>query len=212
MIDAVYGTILSSREQTLIVHTAAVDFELQVSQLTAAYFTGLTREEREYCKVLTVLQHREDAMILYGFRNTDERSLFQEIVKVQGIGAKQALKILSSISPADFVQALDTGNLAVLTSIPGLGTKTAQKMILALRNRLTAVDDGKTAGSDTRKHAASQTRQMVSDIIQSLTEMGYDKRDVRRVVEETAEEFSGSDDPLEALEKKLFTQSLLRLG
>jgi holliday junction DNA helicase RuvA len=212
MIDAVYGTILSSREQTLIIHTAAVDFELQVSQLTAAYFARLPREEREYCKVLTILQHREDAMILYGFRSADERSLFQEIVKVQGIGAKQALKILSSISPADFVQALDTGNLAVLTSVPGLGTKTAQKMILALRNRLTASDDGRTSGTGVQKQAAARTRQMVSDIIQSLSDMGYDKRDVRRIVEETAEEFASSGEPLEVLEKKLFTQSLLRLG
>ncbi|NQT59530.1 MAG: Holliday junction branch migration protein RuvA [Bacteroidetes bacterium] len=210
MIDAVYGRILDIKEQQVIIHTGMFDIELHVSALTSHHLSTLTKEEKNDCKIFSYLVHREDAMMLYGFRNIDERNLFLEIIKVQGIGPKQAIKILSGISVEEFIAALDSGNVSVLTAIPGLGTKTAQKMILALRDKLTLTSpDAKSIVSSAAKIA---NRQIVSDIIQSLCDMGYEKRDVKNAVDSSLSEFGNTIESTEEFEKKLFTFTLMKLG
>jgi holliday junction DNA helicase RuvA len=210
MIDAVYGKVIAIKEQQVIMHTGMFDIVLHVSALTSHYISNLSSEEKNDCKIFAYLVHREDAMMLYGFRNIDERNLFLEVVKVQGIGPKQAIKILSGITVEDFITALDTGNVSILTAIPGLGTKTAQKMILALRDKLTLTSpDAKTKANSAVKIA---NRQIVSDIIQSLCDMGYEKRDVKNAVDSSLSEFGNSFESTEEFEKKLFTFALMKLG
>lgn len=213
MIDALYGSVRQIEESRLVLHTEFIDFELLISSLTAAHYQNLSDAERQNSIVYTFLQHREDAMILFGFRSLYERTIFQEIIKVQGIGPKQALKILSGITPADFIQALDSGNVGVLTSIPGLGTKTAQKMILALRDKLTLEESTGKEKSGSSKFGEVY-RAMVKDIVQSLSDMGYDKRDARSVVETLLQE-SGEESPglsISEREKKVFTAAMMQLG
>jgi holliday junction DNA helicase RuvA len=210
MIDAVYGKVEKTFENTIVIHSGFIDFELQVSAVSSRYYASLAGDERNDCKVYTYLQHREDAMVLYGFKDVDERNLFLEVIKVQGIGPKQALKILSSITPADFIAALDTGNLTVLTSIPGLGTKTAQKMMLALRDKL-ALQEQQTRSVSLAGNEKF-TRQIISDIVHSLSDMGYDKREVRNAVEQGITELDQDNSDAQELEKKLFTIALIKLG
>jgi holliday junction DNA helicase RuvA len=210
MIDAVYGRLLAIKEQQVIIHTGMFDIELHVSALTSHHLSGLSAEEKKDCKIFSYLVHREDAMMLYGFRNIDERNLFLEIIKVQGIGPKQAIKILSGITVEDFISALDTGNISILTAIPGLGTKTAQKMILALRDKLTLTSpDDKTKANSAVKIA---NRQIVTDIIQSLCDMGYEKRDVKNAVDNSLSDLGNTVESSEIFEKKLFTLALMKLG
>ncbi|MCK5155606.1 MAG: Holliday junction branch migration protein RuvA [Spirochaetales bacterium] len=210
MIDAVYGKIIDIKEQQVILHTGMFDIEVHVSALTSHHYSKLAETEKEDCRIMTYLLHREDSMMLYGFRNVDERNLFLEIIKVQGIGPKQAIKILSGITVENFISALDSGNVSVLTTIPGLGIKTAQKMILALRDKLTLSSLEET--STTTNSANVVHRHMISDIVQSLSGMGYDKRDAKNAVDSSISELGNNLDSTKEFEKKLFTAALMKLG
>jgi len=113
------------------------------------------------CRILTWLYHREDQMKMYGFLNERRRSTFLELLKVEGIGPKGAVKIIGGISQEDLEKALDTGDLARLESVPGLGKKTAQKMLLSLKGKLVSVQDAVSP---------------YNDLVQALADMGYDRR------------------------------------
>lgn len=132
--------------------------------------------------MLTVLIHRDDSMTLIGFLEEAERDAFLQLQTVSGIGVKQALKILGGISVRNLAEALDSGNVKLLSSIPGIGPKTGQKMILALRNMLVLDDQESLA-----KKSASIQRSQWSDITNALVDMGYDRRRVEQLIEEQTE-------------------------
>jgi Holliday junction DNA helicase RuvA len=116
------------------------------------------------CRVFTWLYHREDQMRLFGFVNEKRRGTFLELLKVEGIGPKGALKILGGISQDDLERALEAGDLARLEAVPGLGKKTAQKMLLALKGKLVHTQDTFAPASP------------YNDLVEALAEMGYDRR------------------------------------
>jgi Holliday junction DNA helicase RuvA len=116
----------------------------------------------EEARVFTWLYHKEDQMKLFGFADPSRRSTFLELLKVEGIGPKGALKILGGIGQDDLERALETEDLARLEAVPGLGKKTAQKMILALKGKLASPK----AIPDTP----------YGELAEALVGMGYDKR------------------------------------
>jgi len=116
------------------------------------------------CRVFTWLYHREDMMKLYGFPDETRRNTFLELLKVEGIGPKGALKIMGGIRQDDLERALESGDLARLEAVPGLGKKTAQKMLLALKGKLVHAP------------AASPVTSQYGDLVEALAEMGYDRR------------------------------------
>ncbi len=176
MINALIGDIVSIEEGELILRCSHIEYSLSVTSQTASYLSNLSLEEKKGVRIMTVLIHREDSMSLFGFSDADEREAFLQLQTVSGIGSKQALKILSGINVRHLAEALDSGNLKLLSSIPGIGPKTGQKMILALRNVLILEDDKlkQTSAKQSKPHAWS-------DIVNALVDMGYD----RRLVEET---------------------------
>ncbi|MCL2444332.1 MAG: Holliday junction branch migration protein RuvA [Treponema sp.] len=116
------------------------------------------------CRIFTWLYHREDQMKLYGFANERRRNTFLELLKVEGIGPKGALKIMSGISQDDLENALDNGDLARLEAVPGLGKKTAQKMLLSLKGKLI------------QSHGTAAISTPYNDLVEALVGMGYDRR------------------------------------
>ncbi|MDR1837126.1 MAG: Holliday junction branch migration protein RuvA [Treponema sp.] len=116
------------------------------------------------CRVLTWLYHREDQMKLFGFTDERRRATFLELLKVEGIGPKGAIKIMGGISQDDLEQALENGDLARLEAVPGLGKKTAQKMLLSLKGKL-------VHRQDISAHASPY-----NDLVEALISMGYDRR------------------------------------
>ena len=114
-------------------------------------------------------------MKMFGFANEEERNVFLDLLKVEGVGAKGAVKILSNIAISKFVEALDTGNTEVLEAVSGIGKKTAAKIMLTLKGKLSLEDSTKSA------HHPEQAE--FQDVINSLVDMGYDKRDVTEVVD-----------------------------
>lgn len=134
-------------------------------------------------KVYTWLHHTDQLMCLYGFASAEERSIFLDLLKVDGVGPKGALKIMSSVSSGRLMEVLENGDMEMLEKIPGVGKKTAGKMMLTLKGKLKITESADTV---VRVAAASP----YADVIASLASMGYDKRDVEQKVAMMVEELS----------------------
>ena len=151
------------------------------------------------CRILTWLYHREDQMKLFGFCNENRRNTFLELIKVEGIGPKGAIKIMSGISQDDLERALENGDLARLEAVPGLGKKTAQKMLLSLKGKLVQVQD---VDSDSSPY---------NDLVEALVGMGYDRRQAAQALAK-AEKSVASDLPADEKEKLIFKEAVLKLS
>ena len=149
-------------------------------------------------------------MVLYGFLEEEERRLFLELVKVNGISYRQALKILSGVRIKDFIDALDKGNVNFLSKIPGLGTKTSQKLILALRDKLVYLSDNVISSSD----SSSVKTSLYQDIYNALVEMGYDRKKVSEVISDIIKENEQKFSKLENsdVEELIFKMAIVRLS
>jgi Holliday junction DNA helicase RuvA len=208
MIDAVTGMLVDIHEHEAIISTGGIDFACIISRNTAERLSEIAREDRDGVKIYTYLHHKEDIMDLYGFADKEERLMFFELIKVQGIGPKQAVRILSGISVSALAAALDTGNIAALTSIPGLGTKTAQKMVLSLRNRLELF----TSSTSKSGSASESMPTACREILHALTEMGYDKKAAKDAVLDSYERFYHEGIDEKQLENDIFKASLIKLA
>ncbi|MCL2265126.1 MAG: Holliday junction branch migration protein RuvA [Treponema sp.] len=151
------------------------------------------------CRILTWLYHREDQMKLFGFYSDRRRNTFLELLKVEGIGPKGALKIMSGISQDDLENALENGDLARLEAAPGLGKKTAQKMLLSLKGKLVQSQIIGTVPSP------------YNDLVEALAAMGYDRRQAADALAK-AESGVNPDLPSAEKEKLLFQEAIAFLS
>ena len=211
MINAIRGKCLSISDNSIVVLTeGGIEFTLECSLKTTDKFRSLSPEEKTHVRVFSILNHREDAMTLFGFYDEKERFCFTELQTVPGIGPKGALKILGGITVDDLVLALDTQDIKKLSKVPGLGAKTAQKLILQLRNVL--VFDSEEEKVDGGQNGKTAVR--FSDFISSFTEMGYDRKSVIKAIDEVLgenpEKYKSMDD--RNIEKVIFTHVLRRLN
>ncbi len=210
MIHAIIGDIVSITEGVVVLRCTNIEYLLNISAQTASPLSQISGEDRQGLRLLTTLVHREDSMTLFGFFDEAERDAFKQLQTVSGIGSKQALRILSGISVKHLAEALDSGNVKMLSSIPGIGPKTGQKMILALRNVL-VLDEDKGPAPPSSKRAALREW---NDILDALVEMGYDRRKVEDVVERLVTE---GTEKLSALshhdaEEFIFRSAIIALG
>ena len=211
MINAIRGNCLSITDNSLVVLThSGIEFYIECSLQTANKYRSLSVEDRRNVRVFTVLNHREDAMTLFGFYDEKERFCFVELQTVPGIGPKGALKILSGITVDDLCLLLDAQDVKKLSKVPGLGAKTAQKLILQLRNVLVFETD---VEKDT-EGKSSNTSKRFSDFISSFCEMGYDRKSVVKLIdailEENSDKYKNMDD--REIEKNILTSVLRRLN
>lgn len=207
MINAITGDIVSVNDQEVVIRSGYVEYSLIVSGQTASRLGSLAGKDRESVRILTVLSHHEDSMLLYGFADQWEREAFNQLQSVGGIGPKQALKILSGITVENLAKALDQSDVKFLSNVPGVGPKTAQKMILQLRNKLVLEEES--------EHAASQNRTVpFTEVVDGLMDMGYDRRRVEdtvtRIVEENRQALQGLS--LADQETFVFQRAIRNLG
>jgi Holliday junction DNA helicase RuvA len=153
-------------------------------------------------RVFTWLHHTDKDMRLFGFASAERRAMFLDLQKVEGIGPKAALKIMGGITEAELERALEEGDLARLELVPGLGRKTAQKMVLALKGRL--VHGGA---------AASVPSSPYGELVNALADMGYDRKAAAAALEEAAALSARSGGATEGAEKEseLFRLAILKL-
>ncbi|MDR3123417.1 MAG: Holliday junction branch migration protein RuvA, partial [Treponema sp.] len=132
MFNSITGTVTGKIDDNLRLRTGGIEWEITVP-LTDL---GQIPSPGEEAQVFTWLSHREDQMKLFGFADENRRSTFLELLKVEGIGPRQAVKIMGGIGQEDLQRALDAEDVVRLEAVPGLGKKTAQKMILTLKGKL----------------------------------------------------------------------------
>lgn len=203
MFNSLTGTITAKLPNTVYLEMNGIEWSIYVpdTSLDALPSVGNT------AKIYTWMLHREDSMKLFGFASEKERSLFLDLLKVDGIAAKGAIKILSNISGDQLVSALDEGNLAALEKIPGVGKKTAGKMLLALKGKI-SVDDSVTV--------RTVKTNAYSDVVDSLVNMGYERKNCETTIDELVatlandESFKNSDKS--GKEEIIFKRALIALA
>ncbi len=195
MFNAVRGTLCHKGADVIRVDNNGVEWEFLVPARSVDSFGRLGDEAR----VLVWLLHRDDQMRLFGFSSEAERSIFIELMSVDGIGPKQALKILGGIAVDDLERALEAEDLARLESVPGLGKKTAQKLVFSLKGKLPA----------RMSSAAPAPGGPHDDIVRALVDMGYDRR---RAGEAVARVDSVIPQSLPERERELFRRAIVELS
>jgi Holliday junction DNA helicase RuvA len=166
------GTLLEKHLQRLVIDVNGVGYEVHVP-LSTLYTVG---EPGAPTRLHIHTHVREDALQLFGFSAPLELSLFERLISISGIGPKVALAVLSGIEPAEFVRAIRGADLARLTTIPGVGKKTAERMVIELRDRLpVAPESGAAAGP-----AADDVR---SDVLSALGNLGYQRAAAEKAVD-----------------------------
>lgn len=132
MIASVRGIVLEKTDSVCVVEAGGVGYELHVSTPTLAGLPGVGAEVRLFTRHIV----REDAQLLYGFAERDEQRLFDLLIGVNGVGARIALAVLSGLQPAQFARAVRDENLPAITAVNGVGRKTAERLVIELRDKL----------------------------------------------------------------------------
>ena len=135
MIGFLRGNVVQKRPPLLVMDVQGVGYEIEAPMSTFYQLESLQND----VTILTHMHVREDAMLLFGFATEPERVLFKTLIKVNGVGAKMALAILSAMAVNEFCSYVDTGDTAALTRIPGVGKKTAERLQIEMRDRLKEV-------------------------------------------------------------------------
>jgi Holliday junction DNA helicase RuvA len=125
---------------------------------------------------------REDALLLYGFLDKQERSLFRALIKVNGIGPKVAMNILSSVTASEFVNAIRTKNLALLTKLPGIGKKTAERLLIEMKDSILQCLQETTELSFNQEQGIEKTFHEQTEAISALEALGYKAQDAMKAV------------------------------
>ena len=180
MIGRLSGILFDKNPAQLLVDCNGVGYEVSVPMST---FYNLP-STGEKVALLTHMVVREDAQLLYGFGTSQERELFRELIKVSGIGARTALAILSGMSVKDLAQAVTLQDAGRLTKIPGIGKKTAERLLLELKGKLGA-DIGAAPGA-----AADESS---NDILSALLALGYSEKEALLAIKQVPAGSSVSD-------------------
>jgi holliday junction DNA helicase RuvA len=173
MIGSVRGSIVSKTPPQLTVEVGGVGYELEAPMSTFFLLPAVGQDVR----LLTHLVVREDAHILYAFATEEERRLFRSLIKVSGVGPKIALALLSGINVEAFAQCVHNQDIAALTRIPGIGRKTAERLIVEMRDRLGPAGDGAAAASVTATPASPE-----AEAFGALVALGYKPAEATRLL------------------------------
>ncbi|VVD79046.1 ATP-dependent DNA helicase RuvA [Pandoraea morbifera] len=175
MIGRISGTLLEKNPPHILVDCQGVGYEISVPMSTFFNLPGVG----ERVTLLTQFIVREDAQLLFGFGSPDERNTFRELLKISGVGARTALAILSGMSVADIAQAVTLQESGRLTKIPGIGKKTAERLLLELKGKLGA-QLGTVAGVAT-------PHDHKSDVVNALLALGYSDKEALAAVKSVPE-------------------------
>jgi Holliday junction DNA helicase RuvA len=171
MIGYLKGKILSKKPTKLLIDVNGVGYLVNISISTFEKIADL-----EEVSLYTYLAVRESALDLFGFYSLSEKEMFEVLIGVNGIGPKSAQGILSGIQIADLKEAVRTGNISRLVSIPGIGKKTAERMLIELRDKVDSV-------ADTGENIVSGSSSVRGDAIAALTNLGYNQKIAERIVQ-----------------------------
>src|SRR5215472_1541048 len=192
MIGQLRGALIDKRPNQVVIDVNGVGYQVQIPLSTFAALGSLHSET-----ILLIHTHlREDQIALYGFLTARERQCFELLISASGVGPALALKILSGMSLEELVTAIRKGDVVQLKRIPGVGQKTAERMVVELRDKLAAIDVAESGKPVTRS-------QVESDVTSALVNLGYEARAVERTIELVRGQSANFDALLKAALQKL---------
>ena len=176
MFAYIKGNLVEKLNNYVVVETMGIGYKIFMSE-TAISKIG---EVGDNVKVHTHYHVREDDISLYGFLSNDELKMFELLLSVSGIGAKSAITMLSNISPSEFAMSIITNDISKLTKVPGIGPKSAQRIVLELKDKL------KTEQAITKTEEAKatiNTNENTDEAISALQILGYNRKEIEKVLE-----------------------------
>jgi holliday junction DNA helicase RuvA len=174
MIGSLRGKLIEKRPNQILVDINGVGYQVQIPLSTFASLGALHAET----SLLIHTHVREDQLTLYGFVTAREKQCFELLISASGVGPSLALKILSGMSIEELVPAIRKGDLAQLVKIPGVGRKTAERIVVELRDKLVVIDVPDAGKQSTRS-------QLEEDVASALSNLGYDTKSVERAIEKS---------------------------
>jgi Holliday junction DNA helicase RuvA len=187
MIGRLSGVLLEKNPPQVLVEAQGVGYEIDVPMSTFYNLPAVG----ERVTLHTHLVVREDAHLLYGFASEAERRAFRQLLKISGVGARTALSLLSGMSVAELVQAVASQEAGLLTRVPGIGKKTAERLLLELKGKL-----GTDLSSGVEVNRAAPAG---SDVLNALLSLGYNEKEARYALKQLPEGLSVSDGIRQAL-------------
>ena len=187
------GVFDSRTMDYIVVDVNGVGYKIFMSENSMKEIGEIGKE----IKVHTYVKVREDDISIYGFASSEELRMFELLISVSGIGAKSAITILSNIEPSTFAAAVVSDDVSVLKKLPGVGAKSAQRIILELKDKLKTINMDNTNVSSTSK-IEIPNNENIDDLISALQVLGYSRRDIEGILPKLDSKNSG----LEELIKK----------
>ena len=174
MIDSIKGILVKKNPTSVIIDIGGIRLGVPI---TLATFEKIP-DPNQAVELLTYLHVREDIMELYGFYDDHERDVFMQLNSISGIGPRSAMNILSGTNPIEFKKKIIDSDVASLTSIPGIGTKTAKRIIVELKDKFTDQD----TGSDLDFLLVSSDKDKIDDVTKVLISLGYKRSAINQVI------------------------------
>ncbi|OCG60900.1 MULTISPECIES: Holliday junction branch migration protein RuvA [unclassified Gilliamella] len=180
MIGRLRGTIIEKQPPKVLIEVGGVGYDVFMPMTC---FYELPENGQEVI-VLTHFVVREDAQVLYGFNQDQERELFRELIKVNGVGPKLALAILSGMSAGQFISAVEQGEIKTLVKLPGVGNKTAERLIVEMKDRIKRFGEQSSSASTAIETNSVQksANQIESEAVSALIALGYKPQEASRII------------------------------
>ena len=173
MIDQLKGKLLSSNDSYLVIEVGGLGIKVNIPKTPSKNF-----KINEIMSFSTYLHVREDALDLYGFENESDRGLFLMLISISGIGPKLGLTIISGLAPEKLKMKIISGDVKALTSIPGVGLKTAKRIIIELKDKFSKVD------SDNLGFEDEIDSKILKDVISALDGLGYKEKESKKALKQ----------------------------
>lgn len=197
MIGYLRGVLAHKEPPFLVIEVGGVGYEVEAPLSTCFRLPDIGQAVH----LRTHLLVREDQHTLFGFGTDAERRLFRSLLKVSGVGAKTALGILSGLSAEEFARAIETGDLAMLTRLPGVGRKTAERLVVEMRDRVRATGlPGSLTGPGMAGESTANPR---AEALDALVALGYKAPEARRLLDQVPETIVSTEELLRTVLRRL---------
>ena len=201
MIGKITGEIIEKQPLEILIDCHGVGYEINISMMSFYELPELHHQVSLYTHFIV----REDAQLLYGFVHQIEKQLFKALIKINGIGPKVALTILSNISVTDFVRAVDEKDIHQLVKIPGIGKKTGERLLIEIQDKLSKLSllDIDSPIRNEKNQTRDSNNTHFNDAIAAMIALGYKKEKVEKSIRELSSQYDTSEQLIKAALKTM---------
>lgn len=199
MIGRLQGILIEKQAPALLLDVSGVAYEVEAPLSTFYKLPALGQNLSLWIHMVV----REDAQLLYGFFDREERTLFRTLIKVNGVGPKMALGLLSGIEPDAFVRCIEHGDVSTLTKVPGVGKKTAERLVIEMRDRLKELSPVAVVKGETARLKLNVEASATEEAESALVALGYKSADAQKAINAVKNEHETAEELLRAALKRM---------